>query len=106
MKPKLPPLKPSEWRRRRFRLDIALTAIFLWISWIILSGNDTVVFQQLSIALVGAGTALIGQYIFGAVWDDKNYMNALKELHQTDSMAETEESTEIPPAEPEQKEAE
>jgi len=77
---RVPQLTASEWTRRRLRLDIALTSILVLVCWIIFSGNDTVLYQQGLIALIGAGVALIGQYIFGAVWDDKNYMSTLKDL--------------------------
>lgn len=73
-------ITPSEWKKRRFRLDIALASILVLVFYIIFSGNDTVLYQQGLIALIGAGVALIGQYIFGAAWDDKNYMNAVKSM--------------------------
>lgn len=75
------PIKPSEWKRRRLRLDLSLIAILVWLSWIIFHGTDTTLFQQISVALIAGGVALIGQYVFGAVWDDRNYMNTLASLH-------------------------
>jgi hypothetical protein len=67
----------SEWKRRRFRLDLCLIVIFVWLSYIIFSNSDTVLFQQVSIALIAGGVSLIGTYIFGAVFDDHNFMNAI-----------------------------
>lgn len=80
-----PRLSPSEWARRRFRLDIALLAILVLVFYIIFSGNDSVLYQQGLIALIGAGVALIGQYIFGAAWDDKNYMDAISNMQDSDN---------------------
>lgn len=76
-------ITPSEWKKRRIRLDLALISILIFVSWIIFSGNDSVLYQQGLIALIGAGVALIGQYIFGATWDDKNYFNAIKSQQET-----------------------
>lgn len=72
-----PKLTKPEWDKRRKRLDIALTSILILISWIIFSGEDSVLYQQGLIALIAAGVALIGQYIFGAAWDDKNFLDAV-----------------------------
>jgi hypothetical protein len=76
-------LKQSEWKRRRFRLDLGLLAILVLVFYIIFSGNDSVIYQQAVIALIAAGVALLGQYVFGAVWDDKNYMNTIASIHQS-----------------------
>lgn len=78
----IPKLDKSEWGKRRFRLDIALIFIMVMIGWIIFSGNDTAVYQQAVLALIAAGVALLGQYIFGAAWDDKNYMRTLAQMHR------------------------
>lgn len=79
----LPKLTKSEWSKRRFRLDLSLIFIALMIGWIILSGKDTAVYQQAIIALIAAGVTLVGQYIFGAAWDDKNYMRTVADMHKT-----------------------
>lgn len=67
-------LKPSEWKKRRRILYLSLIFICVSLIYIIFKGTDSVLYQQISIALIGAGTLIIGQYIFGAIWDDKNYM--------------------------------
>ena len=72
-----PKLTKPEWAKRRRRLDIALTSILILVSWIIFRGEDSVLYQQGLIALIAAGVALIGQYIFGAAWDDKNFLDAV-----------------------------
>lgn len=73
-----PPLvSPSEWKRRRFRLDIALVLLFASLIYVLLPGGDTEVDKAAVIPLVAGIVGLIGSYVFGAVWDDKNYMNAI-----------------------------
>jgi hypothetical protein len=76
------PITPSEWKKRRLRLDLCLISIFCWLSYIIFSNSDTVLFQQISIALIAAAVSLLGTYIFGAVFDDKHYMNAINVSNQ------------------------
>ena len=76
-------ITPRPWAKRRLRLDLALVAILVWISWIIFFDKDTVLYQQVSIALIAGGVTLIGQYVFGAAWDDKNYMSALNKQNET-----------------------
>ena len=76
-------ITPRPWAKRRLRLDLALLAILVWVSWIIFVDKDTVLYQQISIALIAGGVALIGQYVFGAAWDDKNYMSALNKQNET-----------------------
>ena len=76
-------ITPRPWAKRRLRLDLALVAILVWVSWIIFFDKDTVLYQQVSIALIAGGVTLIGQFVFGAAWDDKNYMNALNKQNET-----------------------
>jgi hypothetical protein len=76
-------ITPRPWAKRRLRLDLALIAILVWVSWIIFLNKDTVLYQQVSIALIAGGVALLGQYVFGAAWDDKNYMSALNRQNET-----------------------
>lgn len=75
-------ISPRPWAKRRLRLDLALVAILVWVSWIIFFDKDTVLYQQVSIALIAGGVTLIGQYVFGAAWDDKNYMSALNKQNE------------------------
>jgi hypothetical protein len=95
-------ITPRPWAKRRLRLDLALVAILVWISWIIFFNKDTVLYQQVSIALIAGGVTLIGQYVFGATWDDKNYMSALNRQNETLGTDETSSEDDTPPADTEQ----
>lgn len=62
----------QNWKIRRIVMFLALIYIGGHVSWIIFRGADTAVNQQLGLALVAAGVAIIGSYVFGAVWDDND----------------------------------
>ncbi len=42
------------------------------VQYILIYGADTALNTQLGIAMMGAIAAIIGSYVFGAVWDDSN----------------------------------
>lgn len=62
----------QNWRIRRIVMFIALIYIATHVSWIIFYGEDSAVNAQLGLALVTAGVAIIGSYVFGGVWDDND----------------------------------
>src|SRR5688500_1408074 len=70
-------LNPSDWRKRRIRLDLSLILLFCCLVYVLLPGGDTEVDKAAVIPLVAGIVGLIGSYVFGAAWDDKNYMNAV-----------------------------
>lgn len=51
---------------------LALLFVAGTVQEILLSGTDTAVAQQTVIALIAAGAAIIGAYVFGAAWEDIN----------------------------------
>ena len=65
-------LYDDNWKRRRKVMFLALIYIAVVVLWIVVDGADTALNQQVAIALIAAGTAIIGSYVFGAVWDDNN----------------------------------
>jgi hypothetical protein len=81
--PALPGLEKSDWSRRRRVLYLGLIFCAGWISWVLYKGTDTILFQNALYVLGGGGVALIGQYVFGAAYDDKNYMSTLSSLHRS-----------------------
>lgn len=92
-----PSLPKPEWGKRRRLLYAALAFIATWLSWMFYKGTDSGLFQNASIALIGGGVALIGQYIFGAAWDDKNYMDA---AHKFETTRKDDDDSDTPPRRP------
>jgi len=74
-------IAPSEWRRRRKRLDVSGWCIIGTV-WALIAGvaagwiPDGFAVSIIS-ALIGAGVILLGMYFGGAVLDDQNQKKAL-----------------------------
>lgn len=70
--------KPS-WKVRRRIIHATLLFCAFCVIWIMVFSDDTrSVAEVIVMCAFGLGFATIGSYIFGAVWDDKNYMSAVK----------------------------
>lgn len=69
--------KPS-WKVRRRIIHATLIFCVFCVCWIMFSKDTRSVAEVIVMCAFGLGAATIGSYIFGAVWDDKNYMSALK----------------------------
>lgn len=68
-------MKPGDWRKRRRLIYLSLAFCGCGIGWALAFPGDAVgapVRGQIAMALVGAATAILGSYVFGAVWDDHN----------------------------------
>lgn len=63
---------PDNWAIRRRIVFVSLIYIALLVVYIIWRGTDTSLYQQVAVALIGAAVAIIGSYVFGAVWDDRS----------------------------------
>lgn len=72
-------LPKPEWAQRRRVLWFALVSIVTWVSWILYKGGDSALSLQSMMILVPALLVLVGQYVFGAAWDDRNYMKSVVE---------------------------
>lgn len=70
------PSKP-EWGKRRFRLDLSLFGLAVLTGYIIFFGEDTSVNSAAITIMIPSYVALIGTYVFGATWDDKNWLTSL-----------------------------
>lgn len=71
-------VSPDNWAIRRRIVFVALTYIALMVIYIVWRGTDTSLYQQVAVALIGAAVAIIGSYVFGAVWDDKSKRSDVK----------------------------
>lgn len=63
-------LVTDNWKKRRRVMYLALLFIAGTVQEILLTGADTSVNQQAIVALIAAGAAVIGSYVFGATWED------------------------------------
>lgn len=67
-----PPFKlDPRWRVRRTIIVGTLIYCAIHVSWLTFCAQDTPLRQQIAVALIGLAGAVIGSYVFGAVWDDK-----------------------------------
>jgi hypothetical protein len=73
-------LTPSEWRRRRFRLDVSLILLFGCLIYVLIPGGEVEVDKAAVIPLVAGIVGLIGSYVFGAVWDDQNHKRYMAQI--------------------------
>jgi len=69
--------KPSWKVRRRLVIATLLFSAFC-ILWVMFSKDTRPVAEIIVMTMVGLFGSTLGSYIFGAVWDDNNYMKALK----------------------------
>lgn len=65
--------KPSWAVRRRIIITTLLFCAFC-ITYIMVWGDDRPVMEVIVFSAFGLALSVIGSYIFGAVWDDKNVM--------------------------------
>ena len=72
----------GNWKIRRRVMFMTLAYIAGTVTYIIWKGSDTALYQQIAISLIAAGTAIIGSYVFGAVWDDSNKRAAMQQTRK------------------------
>lgn len=71
-----------EWRRRRRLIYAALAFCFVaesLIVWAALVGASTPLLITLATAIATLAGAVLGSYVFGAAWHDKNVMQSAVE---------------------------
>lgn len=66
-------MKPSWAIRRRIIVATLLFCAFC-VTYIMVWGDDRPVMEVIVFSAFGLALSVIGSYIFGAVWDDKNIM--------------------------------
>jgi hypothetical protein len=62
----------GSWKQRRRVVFGTLVFIAGELVYFTVWGTDTALHQQIAVALIALAGAVIGSYVFGAVWDDKN----------------------------------
>lgn len=67
----------DNWTKRRRVMLWSLLFIGANLQYLIVFGKPDGLRENICVAVMAAGTAIIGSYVFGAVWDDKNKRTAL-----------------------------
>jgi amino acid transporter len=67
--------KPS-WKVRRAIIFLTLIFCAFWIGYLVVAGEDSRLHETIAQGLLLLAASTIGSYVFGAVFDDKNVMNA------------------------------
>lgn len=67
------PNKPS-WKARRRIIYATLIFCAFCIGYILFKGQPTSLNEIIVLSCFGLAGSVIGSYVFGAVWDDKNFM--------------------------------
>lgn len=61
----------DNWAIRRLWMKLILAWMLCNAQYIIIWGEDTALLQNALVTLLGAIVAILGSYVFGAVWDDR-----------------------------------
>lgn len=64
--------EPDRWKHRRRIVYVTLIYCAAMTAWLGIWAEPSSLREQLALALVGLAGAVIGTYVFGAAWDDKN----------------------------------
>ena len=67
---------PGTWTKRRRRIDLTLIFCAGLIAWLSERHPDSAMTTQVVLALIALAGGVIGSYVFGATWDDKNARNS------------------------------
>lgn len=62
----------GNWKNRRRTIFATLGFVAAEIVYLTVGGDDTRLNETIAMSLVMLAGSVIGSYVFGAVWDDKN----------------------------------
>lgn len=62
------------WKHRRRIVYASLIYCAVVLAYIVLKGADTALYSQVALGILGLAATIIGTYVFGAAWDDRNVM--------------------------------
>lgn len=69
-----------KWERRRGTVFASLMYCAVQNAYLTLYGADTILSRALAEGAFLLAGAVIGSYVFGATWDDRNKMNHVEKL--------------------------
>lgn len=67
---------PGTWTRRRRIIHLTLIYCAVLVVWLTERHPDSPIVSQAVLGLLALAGAVIGSYVFGATWDDKNARSA------------------------------
>lgn len=70
------PVPPGTWRHRRRIIHATLTWCAVFVPVMTLRHPDSAVVSQAVLGAIALAGGVVGSYVFGAVWDDKNARSA------------------------------
>ena len=70
--------KPSWKIRRRVIIGTLLFCAFC-VLWVLFGDDERSVVEMIVMASFGLAGSVVGAYVFGAVWDDNNFMRHRKD---------------------------
>lgn len=70
------PAPPGTWTKRRRLINLTLLYCAAMVAWLSERHPESAIAGQVVIALIGLAGMVLGSYVFGATWDDKNARNA------------------------------
>jgi len=71
-----PRTPPGTWTRRRRIIHMTLLYCAAMVAWLTERHPDSPMVSQVVLGLLALAGAVIGSYVFGATWDDKNAREA------------------------------
>jgi hypothetical protein len=66
------------WKNRRRVVFLSLTFCAGIIAYLAVWGADTAVNEAIATGVLILAASIIGSYVFGAVWDDKNVLESIR----------------------------
>lgn len=63
---------PGSWKHRRRIIYATLIYVAVMVPWLVERHPESILVNQIVLALIGLAGAVIGTYVGGAVWDDLN----------------------------------
>lgn len=72
------PTPPGTWTKRRRIINLTLLYCAVMVVWLTERHPDSPLVSQVVLGLIGLAGAVLGSYLFGATWDDKNARLAAK----------------------------
>lgn len=67
-------MEKPDWTIRRRIIIVTLLYCAVMVGYIVITGSDTAVASNVVVSCFGLVGSVVGFYVAGAAWDDKNYM--------------------------------